>query len=411
MNILLINHYAGNPELGMEFRPYYFAREWIKMGHNVRIMAGDFSHLRTKNPKIKKDFQEEDIDGIIYSWLRTGAYRENGVKRAFTMFRFVGKLWLKAGWIVKTWKPDVVITSSTYPLDTYAGQRITKKAGARLIHEVHDMWPATLYEVGGMSKRHPFVVAMQWAENSAYRNSDKVVSLLPYAKGYMISHGMREDKFVHISNGVVETEWENNACIPDDHRKVLEELQQNGKFVVGYFGGHALSNSLDTLLDVAKKMDGEGIVFVLVGKGVEKKRLIERYKKEKIRDLVFLPPVPKNTIPNLLTYFDCIYMGAKQSPLYRFGICFNKLYDSMMSGKPIICAITTPKTLIEEYKAGIVTASGDVESIEKAIRTLEAMEQSEREKIGINGKTAVLNHFTYNKLAAQFAAIFEESEG
>lgn len=27
MNILLINHYAGSPDLGMEFRPYYMAKE------------------------------------------------------------------------------------------------------------------------------------------------------------------------------------------------------------------------------------------------------------------------------------------------------------------------------------------------------------------------------------------------
>ena len=26
MNILLINHYAGSPDLGMEFRPYYMAK-------------------------------------------------------------------------------------------------------------------------------------------------------------------------------------------------------------------------------------------------------------------------------------------------------------------------------------------------------------------------------------------------
>ena len=35
MNILLINHYAGSPELGMEFRPYYMAKEWVKAGHQV----------------------------------------------------------------------------------------------------------------------------------------------------------------------------------------------------------------------------------------------------------------------------------------------------------------------------------------------------------------------------------------
>ena len=66
MNILLINHYAGSTEMGMEFRPYYFAREWLKRGHRVTIIAGDYSHLRIKNPEIKKDFQKEVIDNIQY---------------------------------------------------------------------------------------------------------------------------------------------------------------------------------------------------------------------------------------------------------------------------------------------------------------------------------------------------------
>ena len=50
MNILLINHYAGSPDLGMEFRPYYMAKEWQKAGHHVRIVGGSFSHLRKKQP-------------------------------------------------------------------------------------------------------------------------------------------------------------------------------------------------------------------------------------------------------------------------------------------------------------------------------------------------------------------------
>ena len=56
MNIILMDHYAGSPEMGMEFRPYYMAREWVRMGHNVRIVAGSYSHLRIKNPKVDKDF-------------------------------------------------------------------------------------------------------------------------------------------------------------------------------------------------------------------------------------------------------------------------------------------------------------------------------------------------------------------
>ena len=54
MNILLINHYAGSPELGMEFRPYYMAKEWVKMGHQVLIVGGSFSHLRKYNLRERK---------------------------------------------------------------------------------------------------------------------------------------------------------------------------------------------------------------------------------------------------------------------------------------------------------------------------------------------------------------------
>ncbi|MBO4717953.1 MAG: glycosyltransferase WbuB, partial [Spirochaetales bacterium] len=71
MNIIYIEHYAGSPDMGMEFRPYYLSLEWLKRGHKVTIIAGDYSHLRKKNPEVKEDFQREYIDGIEYVWLRT----------------------------------------------------------------------------------------------------------------------------------------------------------------------------------------------------------------------------------------------------------------------------------------------------------------------------------------------------
>ena len=189
MNILYLEHYAGSSEMGMEFRPYYLSREWVKMGHKVTIIAGDYSHLRKKNPTVTEDFQSENIDGIEYVWLKTGEYEGNGISRALTMERFVRKIYSNARMIVRKWKPNAVIASSTYPLDTWPAQKIAKIAKCKYVHEVHDMWPATLYEVGGISKKHPFVIMMQIAENSAYKHCDKCVALLPYTKGYMVEHG------------------------------------------------------------------------------------------------------------------------------------------------------------------------------------------------------------------------------
>lgn len=44
MKILYVNHYAGSPSYGMEYRPFYMAREWVRADHQVRIVARSFSY-------------------------------------------------------------------------------------------------------------------------------------------------------------------------------------------------------------------------------------------------------------------------------------------------------------------------------------------------------------------------------
>lgn len=404
MNILLINHYAGSPEMGMEFRPYYFAGEWIKMGHHVDIIAADYSHLRIKNPEVSEDFQTEEIDGIRYHWVRAGRYEGNGVKRAFSMFRFVGKLWLHAGKIVEEYKPDVVITSSTYPLDTYAGQRIARKSRAKLIHEVHDMWPISPMELGGMSKYHPFIVLMQLAENSFCKKSDIVVSLLPNAKEYFMAHGMAEHKFVSVANGIVLKEWEEKKPLPDEIKKILDQMRESCGFLLCFFGSHTRSYAIEYLINAVKQFSPEEAGLVLVGNGTDKARLQEMGKES--FNIWFMDSIPKMYIPALLEWVDGIYIGAVRNKMFRFGICMNKLFDSMMSGKPILYAVDAPNNYIEEFGCGISVLPEDTDALVCGIQKLLSMPEEERQKMGERGKQAVLTHFTYDILAEQVESLF-----
>lgn len=403
MNILYINHYAGSPDMGMEFRPYYLSKEWIKMGHKVTIIAGDYSHLRRKNPQVQNDFDFEYIDGIKYIWVKSGTYSGNGLKRAISMYKFVKKIYVKAARIAKIEKPDIIITSSTYPLDTYAGQKIKRYAKhAKLVHEVHDMWPATLVEIGGMSRINPFVVMMQLAENSAYKNSDRVVSLLPLALPYMKRHGLAKEKFVYIPNGIVAEEWDTMNSIPKTIEKHLQFLRSSKKFIVGYIGGHALSNALNDIIEVAHLLRNTDIQFVLVGDGIEKHNLIMKAKALDLNNIKFFPSVEKKIVPTLLSKFDCAFISSLPSPLYRFGICMNKIFDYMAAGLPIICAITTPQSQVSEADCGICLESGDVEGIAEAISSLSQMGEYERALIGNRGREIVNSKYLYSILAKNF---------
>lgn len=280
-----------------------------------------------------------------------------------------------------------------------------------LIHEVHDMWPATLIELGGMSKSHPFIRIIQKAENSAYKKSDAVVSIPQNAESYMMKHGLEKGKFYHIPNGVVAEEWKDKMALPKDMEFALNQLHEEDKFVVGYFGGHALSNALDTLLDAAKLLKTlENVHIVLVGKGVEKNRLIKRCQDEHISNITFFDAVDKRCIPNLLFLFDCIYMGTSDSPLYRFGLGLNKFYDAMMSSKPVVLSTNAKDTIIQKYNCGMVVPAEDPESINNAIRNIVSMTEDDRLKFGENGKKAVEEKFFYEKLSKDFENVMGNSK-
>ena len=409
MNILIINHYAGSPEMGMEFRPYYFAREWIKMGHRVDIIAADFSHLRRVNPTVEHDFQEDVIDGIHYHWVKTGAYEGNGAKRAMTMFRFVSKLWMHAKRIISELQPDAVIASSTYPLDTYVGQRIRKlsKKKVKLIHEVHDMWPISPIEIGGMSPKHPFIKVMQRAEDSFCKNSDLVVSLLPAAKEYFCEHGMLADNFRHVPNGIVLEEWEKPMPLPEEHQKVFKALREDNNFVLCFFGSHTKSYALDLLIEAVNNVEQDNIRVVFIGDGFFKEDLIKM--TENYRDIFsFLPPIPKQSIPSLFKEIDAVYVAISNSNMARFGICMNKLFDSMMGGKPILYAVNAPNNYIRDYSCGVSVEVESAAELSCGINELVAMSEEERQTMGANGKGAVLKHFNYKVLGQRFIKILEE---
>lgn len=391
--------------MGMEFRPYYLAREWVRMGHGVRIVSATYSHLRKQNPSVKKDFEIQTIDGIEYQWIKTGYYEGNGVARAKTMFEFCGKLNLNAANIVKEFRPDAVIASSTYPLDTYPAQRIAHISGATLIHEVHDMWPITLIELGGMSKTNPFVVLLQIAENSFCRNSDYVVSLLCAAKDYFVEHGMKPEKFRNVMNGIVLSEWESPEPLPAAHRELLDRLHEEGKFVICFFGSITKSYSIDYLIEALRKTDNSKLAVVIVGEGNYKEEI--KRQAEDLDCVYVMDKINKAAVPTLLDIIDCCYVGALRNDMFRFGICMNKLFDSMMSGKPLLYAVDAPNNFVEDYNCGVSVEAENSDALAEGIRQLLACSEEERAAMGRNGREAVIEHYTYEKLAKQFIDIIE----
>jgi glycosyltransferase involved in cell wall biosynthesis len=386
----------------MEYRPFYMSREWIRLGHQVTIIASSFSHVRTHQPETVGWCTEEPVEGVNYRWLKAPSYEGNGLRRILNMLAFVLQL-LRLSWRVRYERPDVIIASSTYPLDVLPALLFARQSKAKLIFEVHDLWPLSPIELGGFSRRHPFIMAMQFAEDFAYRHADAVVSMLPCALSHMTARGLERHKFFYIPNGVLFSAEECAAIsVPHPHVMALQELRAKGRFIVLYAGAHGVANALDSLIDAASLLRDRPVSFVLVGQGPEKDRLQKKCAALGLTNVEFLASVARTNIMDVLRAADVLYISLQRNPLFRFGISPNKLFDYMMAERPVIQAIEAGNDIVGESGCGLTILPEDPDALVAAIDHLIEIGEAERGRLGTSGLRYVMMHHDYRKLAAMF---------
>ena len=408
MNILYINHYAGSNQHGMEFRPFFMADRWVKAGNNVTIAASSYSHLRTKNPEMyRKKTMEQIIEGVSYFWIHGTEYEGNGMGRIKNMLSFLHGLYKYGDELAVQGKPDVVIASSTYPLDIYPARKLAQKYGAMLIYEVHDLWPLSPIELGGMSPHHPYIMLMQAAEDYCYKHSDYVVSLLPNAREHMVEHGLKPEKFICIPNGIVKADWEQPMASTPVYSDLLNQYHDEGYFLIGYTGAHGIANALDSFVEAGEQLRDQKVKLLLIGPGPERQRLAQKVIDLKLNDVVeLLEPVKRGQMPELLNQFDALYVGLQRQPLFRFGVSPNKLMDYMMAAKPVIFAIDAGNDMVAEANCGISIEPEDSTSIAQAAQKLASLPKEELYEMGQRGKAYILNNNEYDVLSKKFLDVF-----
>ncbi|NQY25956.1 MAG: glycosyltransferase family 4 protein [Piscirickettsiaceae bacterium] len=386
-------------------RQFYLAREMVKQGYTVYLIAASYTHFLRSPPRVAKSFELEIVDGINFVWVKVPVYENSHSKqRILNWFLFAWKL-LKLPKII-TDKPDVILASSPTIVLFLAARKLAKKFKSRLVFEVRDIWPLTLVNVGGYSEKHPFIRFLQWIEDGAYRDADVVVSNLPNAVEHMVERGMDKDKFLWIPNGFSLDEVKNKQPLP---LSVSEQIPKD-KFIVGYTGTLGVANALYEMLEVAELLKEYGdISFMIVGDGKEKAKLKQLVIEKELRNIVFIDPILKTQIQSMLHEFDICYIGLLHEPLFRFGVSPNKLFDYFYSERPILYAIDSGKYLpVDEAKAGISVSDADPKTIAAAILELREMTVDERRKLGRNGHRYVKENHNYSILAEKLAKVIFE---
>jgi glycosyltransferase involved in cell wall biosynthesis len=401
MKIWIVNHYAVPPSQTGGTRHHVLARELIRRGHDVTLLASNFNHARRDATRATSGppWERETADGVPFVWFRTPPYEGNGAARLWNMGVFAARVWrhaTRAG----LGRPDVIVGSTPHPLAALAAERLARRLGVPFVLEVRDLWPDTLVESSRISARHPLILGFARVERHLYRSARHVVTLLPGAVEHIAARGGHRDRITWVPNG------SEIAAVPVPPPN---ERAPGAPLTFMYAGAHGFLNALDTVLDAAAELERDGwgdrVVLRLLGDGPEKPRLVRRAAEMGLRMVHFDDPVPRGQVAGRLAKADAFLMLLADAKVFRWGVSPNKLFDYLAAARPVIFGVDSPFNPVEGEGAGLSIPPADPAALARAIRAIVELPEEERREMGRRARSYVERHHDLGELARRLEGV------
>ena len=377
MKIWIFNNYNMLPSQGGLNRHYFFAQQLQKMGHEPVVFVGSHPH-NTQFQMItgKEYFREEPSEKFPWVYVKTVNYEGSKLKQVFSMFQYYRNAKKAAFAMAKRYgAPDAILGSSAHPLAAVLAIRLGKRFKCKAVVEVRDLWPEAIVVYGIAGTKNPVVVALRKLEKWIYKKADAVIFTCEggydYIKEQQWEREIPQSKIHYINNGVDLEAFEYNR----EHFPIEDpDLDNPERFNVVYTGSIRRVNNLGLLLNVAKQVTDPKVRFLIWGDGDERPMLQQRVQDEGISNVVFKGQVEKKYIPDIVSRANLNFARNTPSPMFRFGISFNKVFDYLAAGKPVLCDFPCRYNPVIQHHAGIDVDHPTPASVASAIMEIANME-------------------------------------
>ena len=259
---------------------------------------------------------------------------------------------------------DAVIAMSPPLTLGLSGWFIARGRRAPLLFNIQDVFPDAAIETGAI-KNSTVITIARWLEKISYRAA-RVVTVL--------SDDLRENitaklPVAHSAKVVVIPNFVDTEAIQPLGRmtKYRQDLGIDDRPVVMYAGNVGYSQSLNLLIDAARKFPG--VAFVVNGSGAARASL--ELEAKEVKNVIFGDYQPSERLAEVLATAD-IHMVLLTKGLGKVSVP-SKTYSIMASGRAVVAAIdpgTEVVRLIEGAQCGVAVAPDDSAALVGALRTM-----------------------------------------
>jgi glycosyltransferase involved in cell wall biosynthesis len=408
MKILYVSQYFP-PEMGAPAaRADELSRHWAAAGHEVTVLTGFPNHPTGVVPSAyRRQFRRlvlrervHDVN-VVRTWLLPFPNRK-AHERMLNYSSFC--LSAATTGLFLSW-PDVVIASSPQLLVGLSGWWLARCKRVPFLFEVRDLWPESLTAVGMGADNSVLHRSLRKLASFLYHRADRVVVVSPAFVDHLVERWqVPREKISVIENGV-----ETGLFAPRPSNDLRRELGAEGKFVVSYIGTLGMAHGLETILDAAALLQDSSpeILFLMVGEGAEKERIVALTKTRRLRNVRFVEQQPRPQIPAYISASDACLVVLKKNELFKTVIP-TKLLEFMSCARPVILGVEGhARRILQEAAAGLAIEPENCSALIDAISYL-CMHRERAQELGRNGREYILRRFSRGQTAENYIRVLED---
>lgn len=301
----------------------------------------------------------------------------------------------------------VYVYSTAPPYGAFVGSIAKLVRGQTYCTLLYDSYPHLGVWVGTFKKGGLIEKVWHWGNRRIYNGARRSIVLCKAASRLLQENYRVDEKhIVQIPN------WADGEVIYPVEKSETDFAKEQGlaePFTILYSGNMGLYYEFETILKVAKLLEGENFKLVLVGGGGKKAWCEEQVESMGLSNTVVLPYRPFETLNDSLNACDAslvtIAAGIE-------GISFpSKLYTSLATGKAIVAiseADSELRDIVDESGCGIWAELGDAEGLAEQIRGM-MNDQEATSEMGRQSRELFDRRYTRQACSAQYAAIIREA--
>lgn len=363
-DLLLLCQYFYPDAVSTGRLPTELAEDLVKHGMSVDVLCGYPSYI-TFGDDARKVPKEEKYKGISIKRLKYPNFKKNSkFGRLLNYFSFS---FLVLGNIFSFKKYKKVLLISNPPMLPYFGYVSKKLFKNKFVYLIYDLYPDIAVALGAVGKSSIMVKVMNHINKKVFETADSIIVLGEDMKKYL-----EENKELKNNNTIrVIPNWvdKEKIKIKDKVNKFSVDESLDNKFVVLYSGNIGLFQDLEMLIEVANKLRiYDDIVFVFVGNGGKKWKLIDMASEYKLSNVKFYDFQPDEIYEEVLASADCLVVTLERCA-EGLGVP-SKTYTYLAAGRPLV-GIMSDKTdiglMIENEDIGYRVDQTDIEKLYEGI--------------------------------------------